>query len=1751
MWAYSQAVDKQYHCIIGKKVKGQPIQEKHHVKEVTTLVESCCSASVNVSSASAVAIADLVQQGHLDLDYAVTSLINVAPLTSKPSGIVQALRILLQQQALGTEVASSSARVFKSPYGLRSVPHPFLSLLGNQPECWPYLLSESQVFLSHQDKWIRRSAIAALAPFLTYALLHPAAPSDIQPLTRELQLCLLQIHDDEAVTRDAVEFVLRLTPWLQTGSPATCWNVKYLLVDVGRLLTTLPRDVCSDFSSRLMLDMLSHALCMRAQGLQSSTLLLRAATLARTHVDEQAVDILLMLLALLLQSCTVTCLASLLDIGISLLGAAQARSRHVCAGLLAMPLQQVLMVTETSSLCHVRENHAAASKLMQLVENAIYTQATSTMKRQQSDSILYRRLPSSLHSLYLLVLRLQDSDYCATWLNSVVLCDCLAVEGLLLIASVLTTAQGDVLLMDIALQAAAELSRQHPQQAVGMFCLLLHILGRERDPHICHQILLTIPELAVHKTCVSPVLKTLRALTTKPGVNTTAIHLLTLLWMRQERTYPHLAKVLLDVQICADDPLFWAIMAAVRTICREKPYQRGTALVPLIYRVLTSCADKAVTLPSVLGLQSLAALCEAEVLDIRSTWLALEPIFTTEQRPSVVSGICQLLAIVPSLAVQSTEYEAFNEKVMNTLWQIVQGHKDTDTCRAALLALSGFNPANFCIRHLPAEIRPDLKDPEQGAYGAALETDDEIEESPIPGYCYIQMLKHVPCSPEYGAFLTAVCNREIESMPRHVYHVSAQRRPHQAQNRVIASVPEFLFNKYERCKIPSIQGNLALGVLRTFNPPLPVDKDGKIRRAHVLNKGRQFQHLLRGIVCDVPVQCGDWYCNLSLSMTWAGFMSSLLNAVTEGRKAELEIKQRKANGDADTVEESSGETAWLWARDQITDTLRTAARGTPQEQGNSVVALAALAAAVVRRAITVDRQTEAAATQFTSTNQWLQTMIDTVLRVLDDGSVPRGAIFNWLPHKGGTAGFLPRCSAAICLHLLLPAIIAVDADHVSTAIDCLLRLLPDGECATQPSAVTFHAGLGLGLFLASVYTERFLDLCSDQNLQAVLTARHRLEQCCVSGQAEMRGGCLAGQMALLCAMCSEGSTEAVEHVTKQHSALLCLLQDTNPMCSEFSVGCVCVAAVTACALRANVLQLACAISVLDLLTKLQAENPRDAALGQALGMMVHELLLPGRQPAIIRLKERLYGDWMKTLTDAGAPLLHRQTCLRGVLAIFGSEREITGMAEDVTETHVDSRLNDVLRLTMQILSGSTEVALQSCAAWMLGQVCAVISNSERATTTAPSDYSYLSDQYVLRPLISVIGEAGKLGPEVVRTDELELYVQALAATHARPLPPLNWASLLNPLLKLPFGALVQQMCLQIAINEGASSTSAAQFVSAWCIPPLYTSLQPHCKTLLCEKLPTLIRFLPPAKLRTLLERLIADAFSTDSEGVQLVSLLDGFSAALTVADPPQAVTPVLYMNVEHIYTLISAEENYDTLRSVYSLVEQLPENLVQRLVSFEHSDLRKPIFVCCHLVKSGKMPLQWLDKCIEGVLANMSLTINISWLLRLVGICLHRCSRAEHHGGEAASLQWMLNLLGKMREVMLARSEAAILRQKITALMQIFAACVVAFSTSRLHPLGTIAMQYDRQLHLLEGKNVSLGSELLSLLPVELPKLLQSKPWHQASSTVFSLLLLLQQQKNEFGVELSSIISDCFRELRHCSEFKGAAIWTQVVQLEV
>ncbi|XP_024909739.1 focadhesin-like, partial [Cynoglossus semilaevis] len=107
----------------------------------------------------------------------------------------------------------------------------------------------------------------------------------------------------------------------------------------------------------------------------------------------------------------------------------------------------------------------------------------------------------------------------------------------------------------------------------------------------------------------------------------------------------------------------------------------------------------------------------------------------------------------------------------------------------------------------------------------------------------------------------------------------------------------------------------------------------------------------------------------------------------------------------------------------------------------------------------------------------------------------------------------------------------------------------------------------------------------------------------------------------------------------------------------------------------------------------------------------------------------------------------------------------------------------------------------------------------------PQDFSYLPEKSIIRAVVDFLSEAGKKGPEVCPPAMVKAALNSLASVgSSSQYPPINWNSVLSPLMRLSFGEDVQHQCVVLAACQAQSSQSASLFLGSWLSPPLVHSL---------------------------------------------------------------------------------------------------------------------------------------------------------------------------------------------------------------------------------------------------------------------------------------------------------------------------------------
>uniref|UniRef100_A0A8C5TYH8 Focadhesin n=1 Tax=Malurus cyaneus samueli TaxID=2593467 RepID=A0A8C5TYH8_9PASS len=825
------------------------------------LWEKCCSENVALRTACCEGLVALVVERHAELDYVLHGALNLIPSARNVHGLVKAICKLIQIQAiqLGKDGDESVWRL----YGIRSTPHPLITVLENRPDCWPVLLQQITLFFHQCPEREERSCIGIMASFLRYLYCEPSQLREYAELRMGLLKILLQPHGPKhreapsLLECEILQLLCDLIPYLQ---------LKDLLQVTEALF----------FMQELFLSLLRYPVFWKVQLSQLSLQLL--------------------------------CFC------------------EVCLNVTG----------ECSSLISLIEDNFELLKEVFPVEQCIIGLALLLLQSPESQQ------KSILSLAYKLLSYSETQDISATSL--------ILVMPVLQILSSKTV--GDCLSRDVSettrQQLAVNLLGILKEEGVpNLIPVLIFKLGRPLEPALYRDILYTLPTLGVHKVCVSQILRAIHMLGSTPKLRATASRLMTSLWERQDRIYPELQKFLAmsDMpSVSVDKDAQWekliAKAACIRDICR--PYQHGADMLAAISQVLNECTKPDQASPAAIVLQGLRALCEAEVVCIRSTWNALSPKLSCDRRPLILKALNELFSLVPSLTVNTKEFEV----LLVSFWGFQSLSSDSHT------------PFSLPSLHLLHQA--------------------------------------------FEEFATSLVKQEMTNMPRAVYHTALRGGTTRSdQGKTVAGVPNFLLKMYERNKQPGMTPGLAAGMLLCFDLPVHMGKDGKPINRFLASRGRNFQQMLVALIHEVNIQPSEWHHSILLPQSWLGFMSRTYSAVLQGRQAELEMQLKHGKEDPEEVQYKQF-TAWLWVRDMLTDVIKGASKDSPVVKGNSIFALTGLAVAVAKYESSLSSDTDGVPEtepDFIPMKHWISMVTETLLSIVNSRYQPKGQVFPWFYQK--------------------------------------------------------------------------------------------------------------------------------------------------------------------------------------------------------------------------------------------------------------------------------------------------------------------------------------------------------------------------------------------------------------------------------------------------------------------------------------------------------------------------------------------------------------------------------------------------------------------------------------------------------------------------------------------------------------------------------------------------------------------------------
>uniref|UniRef100_A0A8C9XLJ1 Focadhesin n=1 Tax=Sander lucioperca TaxID=283035 RepID=A0A8C9XLJ1_SANLU len=1273
-------------------------------------------------------------------------------------------------------------------------------------------------------------------------------------------------------------------------------------------------------------------------------------------------------------------------------------------------------------------------------------------------------------------------------------------------------------------------------QVPSLLPVLLFKLGKENNPALAHAVLNCLPNLGTHKLCVPMVLQTLHMLASAPKLRAVALRLMTALWKKQDRVYPELQRLLgqQDSRVVVGRDFQWeqilARAACLRDVCRERPYQHGGDMLAAIILTLNQCTRPDMATPAALALQGLQELCRAEVVDIVSTWRSLGPELSCDSRPLMVRVIAELLALVPQLTAKSEEYEV-SDLMMSLL----------ELCLSAVLMV-------LLLLYPPGNDQD-----EQGK-----EEEEEAKDLSIPASSYVKLMALTPVSvlPAFELFLTSLVKQEMSQMPRGVYF-SALRGGNlrSDQGKTMAGIPSFMLKTYEKNKQPGLKPGLAAGLLLCYELPVQTDRDGRPIDRFLLSRSRSYQQTLAALIHEVNIQPSEWHRALLLPQAWRGFMSRAFHAVLQGRRADLEMQQKQGKEEAQELQYKQ-HCAWLWARDQLTDIIKAAAKDSPVVQGNSILALSSLAAVLAKYESNLPADSDGslrAGPEFVPTASWLAMVLHTLLSISSSSCKARGQVFPWFLHRSysgeNTASAIARSCASLALSLLVPVLVVWQRDGLAQVLSALQASLPGSPTADDSQAVQFHSGLALGMVLSSLQQQRLSDVSVDADLLS--SSLDALESCSFNPDLEYNTGCMLGLALVLAALCSSGQTDQHVRITQTLDKLLSNLQDSSGqgrMLQEvlaYSVACVGVSA-----FGGGLIDAAKAEEVMSTLRTLTEESQQTPGFSLALGLVVQGLSVSGHGKAE-DIHPRLLAAWIKILLAEGCPTMQRLAAVNGLVALVGSETVLSSGC-----------MLACFGSLVQIISFSGAIGLQSNSACLVGHLHLAHMSTSHSHTAVPQDFSYLSEKSLIRSIIDFLTEAGKKGPEFAHPAMVKTALTPLASVGASfQYPPINWSAVLSPLMRLSFGEDVQHQCVVLAACQAQSSQSAGLFLGSWLSPPLVHSLS------LYESLGLWMKHVAEDKLQVHMESLGLQHFQEELRPQRLSlcrSLLQGLAQAMALPNPPNSCWTILCSSSEKIFSLMPnhiQDNEVDLYVGIAKCLSEMSDAEIERITRVTEVHMEKTCFVLAYLTSQGRVPLLGLNDVIAGVLRGWP-SRRVGWLLLQT---FYQCRLATNpNTGVLKRMEWLLELMGHIRNVAYGATPVTCGDTKPATdfLFQVFAAAVVSWGDHFMPRLLGIRAQWfpwqpdskpQTLHHSLYGEE-SLTDHALPQCMLgmshSLAQLLDKEPWSSQAHKFIDWLFSITEgpEQNLSAATISTLLKatlSALLALKSSAEFKKKAVWTR------
>ncbi|XP_054719746.1 focadhesin-like [Uloborus diversus] len=1749
-------VSVQSHCIqkliavIKKKAKGEILTSASlQIPELNLIWESCTDDASFTSSLAVQAIVLLVENKSISSQLAVNKFLSYVKSARNKCALINGLVDVLLYEFNDTKEDNKFPH-----YSLHCPKHPLITVLQDSNESWPLILQSIKNVLSSNTR-----SFEAMKPVICYIFSNPFT-KETASYFKILLLDSLFIHFQPEI----LSYSLQLIPFMQAES---FFQVAELSVFVEKLYL-LAKSNCdtkqfSSVAQQLLLLALSLTERCLTCGCDSNALLNICEEISRSLVKNNfshsysTVNLCLTLLSFILKDSVSVTRQKLITIGLELLKTE--KISPTISAFLAVSAIQVLsdpsIVAEKEPLLLLQKLEHIFSPRQMTDDNEL---GTSTAEGPVVDNFIdmlesFTSLMEITFNCYRFNLKLDSCDlkFKLLWLKSIresVNCDKKSNFHVIfsIVAALFIMSPEEDSMLSSCLQTFEAIILKKKDLSTRMFSLLLYKQNVVNEPHLKVLMLKFLPKSAVHKYAIPPVISTLKVMANHKDLKPFAIYLMSELWKKQDRCFSYLYKLLVEPNKSAStdtgvNEVLLSQAAVIKEICISEPEKHGKEFLSTLSTIFNQSVGENTTPVACLALDGVIALCRSEIIDLRSTWKALSPRLNKDKRSLVSCRMYKLLELIPELKVKSFEYDKFMSEIVSNIWrQISSGMNCSSTLSAAYKTLSKFPHDNYVLKQLPEAAKVNLKlPPSMKATPFEMGKLPEDVLSYIPGYCYVDLLKSIDDTTVlegYAEFLHSLAKQEVADLPRSIYSQRKHYVKPKNTNEVLMKVPAFLCSQFHERKSPALQKNLAVGVLFCYEPPLEIGKDGLPLKRSIATQYRLYEQVLNVLLNEVNIDTSEWQRCILLPNAWGGFMERCFFAYEEARRAELELQA--SHGHMQFTDEElkfKSKSAWLWVRDRLINLIKTNIKNTPTSHANAVFAVAGLVSALEKFYSSLEEESKVLSDEsgdFVSHQIFQTEYTETLLCALDPDYKLSGKVHSWLlihlSRPNSSASYLVKGCASASLCLLTSILTGFYANEIPPLCQFLLKSISHNS-----PVLSFYSALGLGLFIRSLCEAGYCDI-GEMQTDLILNMGKKIMENYSMENSSNSLICLTIAVVSLSQTSIEEFKDWVSTVCNaMHEKLL--EEDQSSMAFEM-LG-ICVTAMMISATEGSCMPLQNVQNLASWFTDLRSNVQQCSGISVSCGLLIEALERFGHAQGP-ELKQKLLKEWFNILSSEKKPTLHRIAALNGLCSLFSHGR---GLVQVKVQSSADSllALNELIPLMFQVLSAARDTGLQNICSWEVGRLYAVHSNQQQSESSVSSSYFYLNEKSVLKPVMNLVLDGHQTDETKPKPHHLSTCLQALGAPFTRPLPPINWVTVLTPFLQGDEGNDVMEAALRLAVHQASGSTYAQNLISSYCNPPLIHSLNEKCFSILLENIPTLSLALPSAKLQIFFQTIIHGTVKNEKAlKIKGQMTLKGILNSLKQSGYKQDSLKIVQNAFISItkYFMKESHRIQEHLQWVTEGFSYLPEGTVNSLLSVpkRNGNISVLTMICCYLVKTGKKPLSHLKSYIEEA-KQESLEEKEVVCAYIFECFLNGAESSESDISQTEKcICWLLETIGWIKVLEDSKSKYQLM------------------TTSDVHKFlvdicfATIIGCSGLENSYIFLPNKSLNHDLLlENIPAAM-KLFEKDEWNSIVDKVIDWLLLLLKS-DYLSQKEKKCIKICLCSVKGYNEFQKTEIWTDVI----